>query len=89
MNLEYKSCYLSHCNGVALTLISSLLFVLALTLAFDIFYISNISDSDDNNLEISGYTLVRSDHPSHNKRGGVCIHYKSFLPLRILNVQYL
>ena len=26
---------------------------------------------------------------SLNKRGGVCIYYKSFLPLRILNVHYL
>ena len=41
------------------------------------------------NLEISGYNLVRSDHPSNNTRGGICIFYKHFLPLRILNVQYL
>ena len=52
-------------------------------------YLDSSSPSDDSNLEISGYTLVRSDHPSNNKRRGVCIYYKSFLPLRILNVQYL
>ena len=52
-------------------------------------YLDSSTPSDDSNLEISGYTLVRSDHPSNNKRGGVCIYYKSFLPLRILNVQYL
>ena len=40
-------------------------------------------------MEISGYTLVRSDYPSNNKQGSVCIYYKSFLPLRVLNVQYL
>ena len=40
-------------------------------------------------MKISGYTLVRSDDPSNNKRGGVCIYYKSLLPLRILNIQYL
>ena len=28
-------------------------------------------------------------NPSKNKRGGVCIYYKSFLLLRILNIQYL
>ena len=33
--------------------------------------------------------LIRSDHPSSNKRGGIYIYYKHFLPLRILNVQYL
>ena len=36
---------------------------------------------DDSNLKIPGYNLVRSDHPSNKKRGGVCIYYKSYLPL--------
>ena len=51
-------------------------------------YLDSSTPSDDSNLEISGYTLVRSDHPSNNKRGGRGggIYYKSFLPLRILNV---
>ena len=40
-------------------------------------------------MEISGYSLIRSDHPSNIKRGGICIYYKHFLPLRILSVQYL
>ena len=52
-------------------------------------YLDSSPPSDNNNLEISGHTLVRSDHPSNNKRGGVCIYYKIFLPLRILKVQYL
>ena len=52
-------------------------------------YLDSGTLSDDNNLEISGYTLVRSDHHSNSKKGGVCIYYTSFLPLRILNVQYL
>ena len=52
-------------------------------------YLDSSTPSDDSNLGISGYTLVRSDHPSNSKRGGVCIYYKSFLPLRILNVQHL
>ena len=44
---------------------------------------------DDSNLKIPGYNLVRSDHPSNKKRGGVCIYYKSYLPLRIININYL
>ena len=44
---------------------------------------------DDSNLEIPGYVLVHSDHPSNKKRGGVCIYYKSYLPLRIININYL
>ena len=30
---------------------------------------------DDNNLEISGYNLIHSDHPSNSKHGGVSIYY--------------
>ena len=45
--------------------------------------------SDGNNLKIPGYNLVRSDHPSNKKRGGVCIYYKSYMPLRIIDIIYL
>ena len=44
---------------------------------------------DDSNLKIPGYNLVRSDHPSNKKRGGVCIYYKSYLLLRIIDINYL
>ena len=37
----------------------------------------------DNNLEISVYDLIHSDQPSNSNRGGVCIYYKKFLPLRV------
>ena len=33
--------------------------------------------------------MLRADHPSNNKRGGVCIFYRATLPLRILNISYL
>ena len=61
---------------------------------FDIIFISKTyldssTHFDDKIFEIFGYTLVRSDHPSNNKKDSVYIHYKSFLPIRILNVQYL
>ena len=52
-------------------------------------YLDSSTTSDDDNLAISGYNLIRSDHPSNNKRGGVCIYYKNFLPLRVLGIQYL
>ena len=44
---------------------------------------------DDNNLNIPGYNLARSDHPSNKKRRGFCIYYKSYLPLRIIDINYL
>ena len=40
-------------------------------------------------MAISGYNLIHSDHPSNNKRDGVCIYYKNFLPLGVLTIQYL
>ena len=42
---------------------------------------------DDENLEISGYYSIRSDHPSNIKRGGICIYYKNFLPLKVTDVR--
>ena len=49
-------------------------------------YLDSSTSPNDTNLEISGYNLIRSDHPSNNKGGGICICYKHFLPLRILNI---
>ena len=52
-------------------------------------YLNSSPSFDDNNFAISGYNLIRSDHPSNNKHGGVCIYYKKVLPLRVLSIQYL
>ena len=38
---------------------------------------------------ISGCNLIRSDHPSTTKRGGACLYYKNYLPLRVLNIRFL
>ena len=61
---------------------------------FDIIYFSetylNSSNSpDDETLQISGYNLACSDHLINSKRGGLCIYYKNYLPLRIISVNYL
>ena len=37
-------------------------------------HLDSSNTSDDDNLAISGYNLIRSSHPSNNKRGGVCIY---------------
>ena len=37
-------------------------------------YLDSNTLLDDDNLKISGYTLVRSDHPSNTKGGGVCLY---------------
>ena len=35
----------------------------------------------EENLMINGYSLLKVDHPSSSKRGGVCLHFKEHLPL--------
>ena len=52
-------------------------------------YLDSTVPLDDDNLVISGYNLIRSDHPSNTKRGGVCLYCKNYLPLRVLNISYL
>ena len=52
-------------------------------------YLDSTVPFDDANLVFSGYNLVCSDHPSKNKRGGVYLYYKNYLPLRILSISYL
>ena len=48
----------------------------------------NIS-CDDSNLQLPGSDLIRADHPSNTKRGGVCIYYRNLLPLKLINIHYL
>ena len=45
--------------------------------------------SDEIDLYMNGYEMVRSDHPSDTKRGGVCIYYKDFLSVKIVNTPQL
>ena len=59
---------------------------------FDIICLSETYlDSSINNasLEISRHYLIRSDHISNKKRGGICIYYKNFLPLKVTGVRLL
>ena len=45
-------------------------------------YLDSSILSHDLNLEVQGYDLIRADHPSNVKRGGVCIYYKNHLLLK-------
>ena len=72
----------------------SLLIAYNLVHSFDIICLSeaNLNSEtppNDTRLELPGCNLFRSDHPSNNKRGGVCVYYKSNLSLRILNISNL
>ena len=52
-------------------------------------YLDSSTVLGDDSLEIPGYNLVRFDHSSNTKRGGVSVYYKSHLPLKILNMKHL
>ena len=52
-------------------------------------YLNSSVSCDDDNLEIPGYNLIGADHPSDNRRGGVCVYYKNTLPLKLVNINYL
>ena len=58
----------------------------ALSYNIDIIFLSETfldSSIETNNpkLNIPGYNLLQSDHPSNIKRGGVCMFYKEYLPV--------
>ena len=62
--------------------------------SFDIIYLSETylnskTPPNDTCLELPGRNLFHSDHPSNNKRGGVCIYYKSTIPKNILSISNL
>ena len=56
---------------------------------FILLFIRDLPLPDDDNLNISGYNLVRCDRSSNSKRGKVFIYYKETLPLRKIDVNYL
>ena len=61
---------------------------------FDVICISEThldsdKSDDDDNLKIASYNLMRADHPSNTKQGGVCIYYKHSLAFKLLNIHYL
>ena len=52
-------------------------------------YLDSSISSDNDNLELPGYNLVRADNPTNTKRGGVCIYYHNSLPLKVIDIQFL
>ena len=52
-------------------------------------YLDSIVPLDDGNLAIYKYNLIRSDHPSNTKRGGVYLYFKSYLTQIVPNMSYL
>ena len=49
-------------------------------------YLNSDISSDNESLDIPGYRLIRSDNPSNDKRGGVCVYFKASSPVQILSI---
>ena len=45
--------------------------------------------TDDENLQIPGYSIARVNYPFNTKRGGVRVYYKMSLPLKLLDIKHL
>ena len=59
----------------------SSLHTLAVTNNYDIIclteaFLDSSIDNDDDRISIPGYNLLRADHSSNTKKGGICIYYK-------------
>ena len=52
-------------------------------------YLNSETLSNDENLNIPGYNLIRAGNLSNTKRGGICIYFKESLLLRLYNISYL
>ena len=71
--------------------------LLAAYLSVNKFYVVCLSETflnskiltDDENLQVPGYNIARADHPSNINRGGLCVYYKTSLPLKLLDIKYL
>ena len=54
----------------------------------EIYFDSSIS-VEDRIIQLDGYSLNREDHPSDTKGGGVCIHYKESLVVKVLDISFI
>ena len=52
-------------------------------------YLDSSVPTHDRDTLINGYYLIRADHPSNNKTGGVCIYYRESLAVQLVETNYL
>ena len=52
-------------------------------------YLDSSFSSNDPDLFLDGYKLIRADNPNNVRRGGVCVSYRESLPLRVTNFHHL
>ena len=52
-------------------------------------YLDSTFSSDNEDINIKGYKLVRADHPNHIIRGGVCAYFRESLSVRVVPNHHL
>ena len=52
-------------------------------------YLDSTISSNDNNLCLDGYKLVRADHPKKIKQVRVCIYYRETIPVIVIQINQL
>ena len=52
-------------------------------------YLDSTFSPDNEEINIKGYKVVRTDHPNNIKRGGVCAYFRESLPARVIPNHYL
>ena len=52
-------------------------------------YLDSSVKSVDRDISINGYNLIRADHPSNNKRSGVCSYYRESFAVQLVKINYL
>ena len=91
-NKTYKSFSCCHWNVNSLTAYS-MLKLSSIAAYYCIFisetYLDSSIQSDDRDVSINGYNLIRADHTSNNKTGGVCIYYQESLAVQLVKINYL
>ena len=51
-------------------------------------YLDSSVHADDRDILINGYNLICADHPSNNKRSGMCIYYRECLAVQLVETNY-
>ena len=82
--------YIAAHNFIKIALLKAYLSVhkMVIVCLCETFLDTSILISNDN-LQIPVYSSVRADHPSNTKRGDVLLYYKSFLPIKLIDANYL
>ena len=52
-------------------------------------YLISRTSSDDDNLEVLRYNIIKEDHLSKSKWGTVCVYYRNSPPFKVINLIYL